>query len=120
MARKVKNRVIGTRPKAYYRSAALSSGGMAHQIYRDVFIFDVWGRKLAAFRSSSTVGISWLSASRWFKKHTEAGVLIEKPWPTTLEDIALWVKARKSVYEELDEAQRKDFAAACIKNTHFK
>jgi hypothetical protein len=80
----------------------------------------MWGRKLALFRSSSTVGISWLSARRWLKKHPEAGVLIEKSWPTTRDDITSWVKERRSLYEDLDDEQRKECEAACAKNTHFE
>jgi hypothetical protein len=118
VGRKVKNRAAGSRSREPYRSAGLSSGGMVHQLYRDVVIFDVWGRKLAVFRSSSTVGISWLSARRWLEKHTEAGVLVEASWPTTREDIMSWVRSRRSVYEDLDGEQRKDFEAACVKNTH--
>jgi hypothetical protein len=118
MGRKVKNGVKGSHPKEPYRSAGLSSGGMVCQLYRDVVVFDVWGRKLAVFQSSSNSGHSWLSLKRWLEKHPEAGVLIEKPWPTTLEDIMSWVTTRKSAYEDLDEEQRKDFAAACVKNTH--
>jgi hypothetical protein len=118
MARKVKNRVLGSRPKEYYRSAELSSGGMVHQLYRDAVIFDVWGRKMALRQTSSNAGHLWLSIRKWLEKHPEAGVLIEKPWPTALEDIISWVTTRRSAYEDLDEGQRKDFAAACVKNTH--
>jgi hypothetical protein len=117
MARKVKNRVMGSRPKEYYRSAALSSGGMVHQLYRDAVIYDVWGRKLAVFQSSDNAGHSWMSVRRWLEKHTEAGVLIEKPWPTTLEDTMSWVKTRRELYEDLDEGQRKEFEAACKQET---
>jgi hypothetical protein len=118
MGRRVKNGVKGPRQREPYRSAGLSSGGMAHQIYRDVAIFDVWGRKLAVFQSSSTAGISWLSAKRWLEKHPEAGVLAEKSWPTTLEDIMSWVKERMELYEDLDDEQRKDVEAACSRNTY--
>jgi hypothetical protein len=116
MGRKVNDRRVAPRLKKPYRSAGLSTGGMAHQIGRDVAIFDTWGRKLAFFRSSSTAGIAWLSAKRWLEKHPEAGVLAEKSWMTTQEDILSWVKERKDLYKDLDEEQRKDVEAAYAKN----
>jgi hypothetical protein len=117
MGRRVKDGVKGSRQRVPYRSARLSSGGMVHQIYRDAVIYDVWGRKLVLFQSSSTAGISWISVKRWLKKHPEAGVLIEKSWSTTLGDISSWVEARKALYEDLDEEQRKDVEAAVAKNS---
>jgi hypothetical protein len=117
MGRKVKNRVTGSNLKEHYRSAGLSSGGMVHQLYRDAVIYDVWGRKLALRQTSNNAGCLWFSVRRWLEKHPEAGVLVEKPWPTTLEDIMSWVKERRSLYEDLDDAQRKDFAAAACKLT---
>jgi hypothetical protein len=119
MGRKVKDGVKGSRPREPYRSAGLSSGGMVHQLYRDAVVFDVWGRKLALRRTSGNAGSLWFSVKQWLKKHPEAGVLVEKPRPTTLEDIMSWVRERKALYEDLDENQRKDFeAAARVKNTH--
>jgi hypothetical protein len=120
MGRRVKNGAIGSRPREPYRSAALSSGGMVHQIRLDAIIFDIWGRKLALRQAGSNAGNLWLSVRKWLEKHPEAGVLIEKPWPTTLEDIMSWVKTRRELYEDLDEEQRKEFAAGCVKNTHLE
>jgi hypothetical protein len=117
MGRRVKDGVKGSRQRVPYRSARLSSGGMVHQIYRDALVYDVWGRKLKLLQSSSTAGISWISVKRWLDKHPEAGVLVEKSWPTTMEDILSWVKERRALYEDLDEEQRKDVEAALVINT---
>jgi hypothetical protein len=116
MGRRVKDGVKGTRQREHFRSAGLSAGGMVHQVYRDAFVYDVWGRKLKLFQSSSTAGISWISVKRWLKKHPEAGVLVEKSWPTTLEAITSWVKGRRALYEDLDEEQRKEVEAACVRD----
>jgi hypothetical protein len=82
-------------------------------MWLDAVIFDAWGRKLALCRASSNAGNLWLSVRKWLESHTEAGVLVESPWPTTLEDIMSWVKTRRAIYEDLDADARKKFEAAC-------
>jgi hypothetical protein len=86
---------------------------MVHQIHLDAIIYDMWGKKLALRQVSSNAGNLWLSVRKWLETHTEAGTLVEKPWPTTLEDIMSWVKTRRAVYEDMDEDARKEFEAAC-------
>ena len=113
MGRKVKHGATGFKPREPYRSAALTTGGMACQLYRDAVIYDVWGRKLALRQAGGNAGHLWLSVRKWLEQHPEAGALAETPWPTTLEDIMEWVKARRALYEDLDEEQRKAFAGAC-------
>jgi hypothetical protein len=58
-----------------------------------------------------------MSVRRWLERHPEAGKLVEKPWPATLEGIMSWVRIRRELHEDLDEGQRKEFeAAARVKN----
>jgi hypothetical protein len=116
MGRKVSQVKSGVKIREPYRRAGLTSGGMACQMEHDGVVFDVWGNRLALCRTSGNAGTVWLRLRKWLGDHHEAGALAEAPYASTLEEIMAWVKNRKTLYEELDEEQRKDFAAFCGKN----
>ena len=98
--------------KEVYQSVALSSGGMVFRIASDAIIFDMWGRRLALREVNGNVGRLWFGVRQWLKAHPEAGVLVEEPWSTTLEEMAAWIKARRELYADLDEADRAAFVKA--------
>jgi hypothetical protein len=105
MARKIVRRP--GRVTTPYRSAALSNGGMVHQVWRDVVVYDMWGRKLAAFRTGGSPATAWQSVGRWLDRFYDTGVTAGEPCITTRAEIIRWIKDRKALYAELDEDQRK-------------
>jgi hypothetical protein len=75
-------------------------------------MFDVWGRKLVMRQTGGNAGTLWLSVRRWLERHPEAGKLVESPYPTTMEAIIGWIRERKTLFNDLDEDQRKAFERA--------
>jgi hypothetical protein len=90
-----------------YRSALLNGGGMVHQVWRDVVVYDMWGNKLAVFSTSGSPATAWQSARRWIDNHLEAGSMQGEPFITTRDDIIRWITERKELFTELDGEQRE-------------
>jgi non-ribosomal peptide synthetase component F len=105
MARNVRYRP--SRVTTPYRSAETSNGGMMHQVWRDVVVYDMWGTKLAVFRTGGSPATAWQSARRWLDRFYDTGVTAGEPFITTQAAILRWIKARRDLYAELDEDQRK-------------
>jgi hypothetical protein len=105
MARKIVRKP--SRIKTPYRSAEMSNGGMIHQVWRDVVVYDMWGRKLAVFKTGGSPATAWQSAGRWIPRFFDTGVTAGEPFITTRAEIIRWIKDRRALYAELDEDQRK-------------
>jgi hypothetical protein len=107
MGRKAGSKLTPRRVTTPYRSAVLNNGGMIHQVWQDVAVYDMWGEKLAVFRTGGSPATAWQSARRWLDRLPETCVTAGEPFITTRAEIIRWIGDRRALYTELDEDQRR-------------
>jgi hypothetical protein len=107
MGRKAGSKITPRRVTIPYRSAVLNNGGMIHQVWQNVVVYDMWGKKLAVFRTVGSPATAWQSAKRWLDRLPETGVTAGEPFITTRDAIIRWIEDRRALYAELDGDQRK-------------
>jgi hypothetical protein len=80
---------------------------MIHQVWQDVVVYDMWGKKLAVFRTGGSPATAWQSARRWLGRLPGTGAAAGEPFITTHAEIIRWIEDRRALYAELGEDQRK-------------
>jgi hypothetical protein len=60
---------------------------------------------------------AWSGVKEWLDKNPDRGCLAEEPYETTFAEISADIKARRRLFEDLSEANRKSAEVAMLSQT---